>query len=167
MCIRDSSNICSEPHAVPGEFVSLIFNSTAGAALKWYRNAFEESLRETCRQTGENIYRVLDGGLSRDPSPLLFLPHLAGTGTPYMDADAKGMLCGLTLSSTRADIYRAIIEGMNYEMRYNLSLLEALSLIHIWPPHPVHNSVPERLSAPFPQLPGARDNCRLRRGKPW
>ena len=40
-----------------------------------------------------------------------------------MDAQAKGMMCGLTLSTTRYDIYRAIIEGNNYEMRYNLEIL--------------------------------------------
>ena len=123
LSVLHTNNICAEPHAVTGQFVSLIFNNTAGAALKWYRNAFEEELHASCRQNGKNVYKVLDSQLSEQPSPILFLPYLSGTGTPYMDADAKGVLCGLTLSSTKQQIYRAIIEGMNYEMKYNLDIL--------------------------------------------
>ena len=40
-----------------------------------------------------------------------------------MDSAAKGVVMGLTLASGKADLYRAIIEGNNYEMRYNLELL--------------------------------------------
>lgn len=118
------NNICAEPHAVKGHFVSLVFNNTAGAALKWYRNAFEEELYARCRQNGQNVYKVLDSQLSEEPSPILFLPYLSGSGTPYMDSNAKGVLCGLTLTSTKQQIYRAIIEGMNYEMKYNLDILD-------------------------------------------
>ncbi|MDL2206968.1 hypothetical protein LJC33_08690 [Eubacteriales bacterium OttesenSCG-928-N13] len=113
-------NICKEPHAVPGEALALIFNSTAGASLKWYRDTFETEL---LMRDKKNAYNILNESLSDSPSPLLFLPYLASTGTPYMDGSAKGMITGLALGSTRADLYRAIIEGMNYEMRFNLELL--------------------------------------------
>lgn len=116
-------NICAEPHAVPGRYLSLVFSNTAGAALKWYRDTFERELREKCDAAGKNTYAELNKSLTDAPSPLLFLPHLAGTGTPYMDSAAKGVVMGLTLASGKADLYRAIIEGNNYEMRYNLELL--------------------------------------------
>lgn len=123
-----SYNICAEPHAVPGKYLALIFSNTAGAALKWYRDTFERELRERCDAAGLNTYAQLNQTLSPQPSPLLFLPHLAGTGTPYMDSGAKGSIMGLTLSTTKADIYRAIIEGNNYEMRYNLELLSRFGM---------------------------------------
>lgn len=121
-------NICAEPHGVPGQRLALIFNSTAGASLKWYRNEFEDVLHERCKRDGLNTYEALNQKLGDAPSPLLFLPHMAGTGTPYMDPQAKGMLVGLTLDSSRPQIYRAIIEGMNFEMRYNLELLGACGM---------------------------------------
>ena len=121
-------NICAEPHAVPGKYLALIFSNTAGAALKWYRDTFERELREQCDAAGKNTYAHLNQFLTEEPSPLLFLPHLAGTGTPYMDSGAKGAVMGLTLSSTKADLYRAIIEGNNYEMRYNLELLSRFGM---------------------------------------
>ena len=116
-------NFCIEPHAVPGQSLTLVFTNTAGAALKWYRDTFEQELRARCDAKHINTYAELNKQLSDQPSPLLFLPHLAGTGTPYMDSAATGMLCGLTLGTAKPDIYRAILEGMNFEMRYNMELL--------------------------------------------
>lgn len=121
-------NICAEPYAVPGKYLALIFSNTAGAALKWYRDTFERELRAKCDAAGKNTYAELNKSLSDAPSPLLFLPHLAGTGTPYMDSGAKGAVMGLTLASSKMDLYRAIIEGNNYEMRYNLELLSRFGM---------------------------------------
>ncbi|MGI6239077.1 MAG: FGGY-family carbohydrate kinase [Christensenellales bacterium] len=119
-----AANICAEPHALPGAHVALAFSNAAGSALKWYLNTFEPELSRRCALEGRNAYAALNETLSNAPSPLLFLPHLAGTGTPHMDAGATGTLAGLTLSSTRADIYRAIYEGMNFEIRMNLECLQ-------------------------------------------
>ena len=121
-------NICAEPHAVPGRYLALVFNNTAGAALKWYRDQFAAELRDRCRLEGTSAYDELNKSISEAPSPVLFLPHLGGTGTPHMDAEAKGMLAGLTLSTTASDVYRAILEGMCYEMRLNLELLERFGM---------------------------------------
>lgn len=121
-------NICAEPHAVPGRYLALVFNNTAGAALKWYRDQFAAELRDRCRAEGKSAYDELNKSLGDAPSPVLFLPHLGGTGTPHMDAEAKGMLAGLTLGTTAADVYRAILEGMAYEMRINLELLSRFGM---------------------------------------
>lgn len=121
-------NICAEPHAVEGRYLAMVFNNTAGAALKWYRDQFAAELRDRCQREGRSAYDELNRSLGEKPSPVLFLPHLGGTGTPHMDAQAKGMLLGLTLGTTAADVYRAVIEGMGYEMRLNLELLERFGM---------------------------------------
>ena len=118
-----AANICAEPYLGPGREVALAFTNAAGTALKWYRDTFERELAAACAGRGESAYAVLNEALSDSPSPLLFLPYLAGTGTPHMDALATGMLAGLTLSTTKVDIYRAIYEGTNFEIRMNLELL--------------------------------------------
>ena len=118
-----ANNLCAEPHAVKGQHVSLAFVNTAGASLKWYRDTFETQLKERCNESGENAYDILNRSISEEPSSLLFLPYMAGTGTPYMDGTATGMLTGLTLRTKRPDIYRSIYEGVNFEMRRNIELL--------------------------------------------
>lgn len=53
----------------------------------------------------------------------MVLPHFAGAGTPYMDVGSEGAVIGLTLAHTTADLYRAMMEGVVYEMRLNLEHL--------------------------------------------
>ena len=45
---------------------------------------------------------------------LVFLPYFSGERTPIHDPHAKGALFGLNLAHTRADIYRALLEGIAY-----------------------------------------------------
>lgn len=117
------ANYCCEPHAVRDRYVTLAFNNSAGTAIKWYRDTFEQELLQQCGATGRNPYAILDEGCRPEPSGLLFLPHLAGSGTPYMDSLSSGAIIGLNLSSDKRDIYRAILEGLCYEMRFNLETL--------------------------------------------
>ena len=42
------------------------------------------------------------------------LPHLSGERTPIHDAHAKGVIFGLNLTHTRADLYRAAVEGIAF-----------------------------------------------------
>jgi xylulokinase len=45
---------------------------------------------------------------------LVFLPYFSGERTPIHDPNAKGAIVGLTLAHTRADIYRAALEGIAF-----------------------------------------------------
>ncbi len=87
---------------------------TGGTAAKWFRDNFAP---------GES-YKELDRAIGTEPGKLLLMPHLAGAATPYMDASSRGMLYGLTLGTTKFDLYRAVLEGVAYEMRVNLELLK-------------------------------------------
>jgi xylulokinase len=56
---------------------------------------------------------------------LLLLPYFAGERTPIMDADARGVIAGLTLSHTRGDLYRAALEATGFGVRHNIEAIEA------------------------------------------
>ena len=43
------------------------------------------------------------------------LPYFSGIMTPYWDTDGRGMFAGLSGSHTRADLYRALMEGIAME----------------------------------------------------
>ncbi len=49
----------------------------------------------------------------RDPG-LIFLPYLSGERTPHNDPHAKGIFFGLTHATTRADLGRAVLEGVAF-----------------------------------------------------
>src|SRR5580700_1539361 len=46
------------------------------------------------------------------PGALLFLPYLSGERTPLDDAHARGVLFGMSETTTRADVARAVMEGV-------------------------------------------------------
>ena len=51
-----------------------------------------------------------------------------GERTPHLDAAARGGWIGLTASHTRADLIRAVIEGVSYSQRDCLDIIEALGV---------------------------------------
>jgi xylulokinase len=56
---------------------------------------------------------------------LIALPYFEGERVPLHDPDAKGLLFGLTLRHTRADIYRAFLEGVAFSIRHNVDVMHA------------------------------------------
>lgn len=52
-----------------------------------------------------------------DPaSDLLFVPALTGLGAPYWNPEARGTIFGLTRSTSQADIARATLEGVAFQV---------------------------------------------------
>jgi len=51
----------------------------------------------------------------RDPG-VVFLPYLSGERTPHNDASARGVLFGLTHDTSRADLARAVLEGVAFAL---------------------------------------------------
>ena len=99
-------------------YVTFSVNLTAGGIVRWYRDILARDIYDKDVALGRNFYRrMLDGIDIEHPGPLLVLPHFSGSGNPWFNPDAKGVLYGLTLGSTKADISRAIIEGLGYELR--------------------------------------------------
>lgn len=54
---------------------------------------------------------------------LLMLPYFAGERTPIQDPSARGVVCGLTVSHTRGDLYRAALEATAFAVRHNLAAM--------------------------------------------
>ena len=98
---------------------------TGGATLKWFRDNFAENEREKAEKEGKNVYAELDRSVRNEPTGILVLPHFAGAATPYMDSDSKAAFIGVTLETTKFDLYKALMEGTSYEMRLNFSVLKS------------------------------------------
>ena len=58
---------------------------------------------------------------------LLFLPYLLGERAPMWDANAKGVLFGLTHQHTKADIARAALEGICFTLRDVMQAMEEVN----------------------------------------
>jgi len=110
------NNLCQYPHVVPGRFLSLLFNFTGGSLLRWYRDTF-----------GGKYEKIVRSALGK-PSSLMVLPHFTMTGTPHFDTRSGGVIAGLSLSTRREEITRALLEGVTYEMRLNVEILDSAGI---------------------------------------
>ena len=103
------------PYVVPGRYVAYAFSYTGGALIQWAMETFGKN------ETNESMEEAYG---KDEPSGLLVLPHFAGAATPYMDTGSRGAILGLTTATTAADVYRACMEGVAYEMRLNYDALQ-------------------------------------------
>lgn len=116
-------------HVVEDMYVSLAFNYTAGALLKWYRDNFAGEEKEEAKRSGKDVYEVILEPIKDEPSPVFILPHFVGSGTPRLDPYSRGAMVGLTLSTTKRDLVKAILDSVSYELKVNLDSLNASGVV--------------------------------------
>jgi len=118
------ANLCSYSHALPGRHATLAYNLTGGNLLKWFRDELAAAERAECSCDGRDVYERILQILPSAPSRLMVLPYFTGSGTPHFDAHTPGAILGLRLDTTRGEILKGLLEGLAYELRLNLDLLE-------------------------------------------
>ena len=122
--VMSRGNFSVVPYVVPGKYVAYAFSYTGGALIQWCVETIARKEKELAQESGISVNEYLERAYGKDePSGILVLPHFAGAATPYMDTGSKGAILGLTTASTAADIYRACMEGVVYEMRLNYDAL--------------------------------------------
>jgi len=117
---------CCYPHVVGDMYISLAFNYSSGSILRWFRDNFSEADRHRATQQGRDVYEIILSDLPEGPTELLLVPYFAGSGTPYMDAQARGALVGLTIGTDRKTFIKGLLEGICLDLRLNIdSLVQA------------------------------------------
>ncbi len=93
----------------------------AGLSLQWLRNQLGE---------GKSYDALMDEAAQAPAGSqgLYWLPYLMGERTPHLDAQARGGWIGLTARHTRADLIRAVIEGVSYSQKDALDIVEQLGV---------------------------------------
>ena len=111
-----------------GTFVVAGGTSTAGSLTRWFRDNFCAAELAAEKARGANAYAALSR-LADESVPgsrgVVVLPYFSGERTPLNDPDARGVIFGLSLGHTRADIYRAVLESVGYSIRHNIEALRA------------------------------------------
>jgi glycerol kinase len=87
----------------------------AGAAVQWFRDGL--------KAIGAS-HEISDLALaSSHDDELIFVPALTGLGAPYWEPAARGAIFGLTRSTSVADLARATLEGVAFQVA---GLIEAM-----------------------------------------
>src|SRR5580704_318501 len=88
----------------------------AGAAVQW--------LRDELRIIGTSAESEKLARSSRDRSHPYLVPAFVGLGAPYWDAGARGAIVGITRGTNRADVVRAALDSIAYQVRDALAAME-------------------------------------------
>lgn len=115
-------------HVAPGKYYAFGGVRGAGHVTEWLRQLLGQRLASGDASLAE-VYRAMtDAGMAapRGSKGLFVLPFIAG-GRPHRDAEALGVFFGLRTVHNAGDIIRATYEGLSYELRYSIGLLEAFS----------------------------------------
>ncbi len=108
-------------HAVRDKWHVMGVTQGAGLSLQWMRNQLCPGMS----------YDALTAEAAQSPAGahgLFWLPYLMGERTPHLDATIRGGWVGITASHTRADLIRAVIEGVSYSQRDCLEIIEGLGV---------------------------------------
>src|SRR3954469_5318350 len=99
-------------HVLPGQYL-LQAGTVGGGALGWFRDVFghtEKSAAELLGCSPFELFSSQAGKARPGAGGLIFVPYMAGERTPIWSSTARGVFFGLSYSTTRADMLRAIME---------------------------------------------------------
>ncbi|MHB8578854.1 MAG: FGGY-family carbohydrate kinase [Ignavibacteriaceae bacterium] len=122
--LRDS-NLCTYNYSIKELYATVAYSLTGGNIFKWYRDQFGQQEIEEAKRIGKDVYELLIHDIDNNPGKLMALPYFTPSGTPYFDTHTKGAIIGLSMLTQRKDILKALLEGVSFEMRLNLDILES------------------------------------------
>ncbi|MCB0194343.1 MAG: xylulokinase [Anaerolineae bacterium] len=107
-------------HVVPGMVMPTGTMQSAGAAYRWTRDQLGGVQIRAAEALGISTYELMN--LEAETAPpgsngLVFLPYLMGERSPRWNPLARGAFIGITIRQTRADLIRAVLEGITMNLR--------------------------------------------------
>ena len=103
-------------HAIPGAWYQMGVVLAATDSLNWLSGITGAKPADLAGELGETL---------QAPGPVRFLPYLSGERTPHNDSVLRGAFANLDIASTRADLTKAVMEGVSFALT---DCLDALRL---------------------------------------
>lgn len=113
-------------HVIPGMYMPIGTMQSAGTAYQWVRDQLAPVERQAADTLGISAYTLLNAVAETSPAGannLIFMPYMLGERSPRWNPDARAVFLGLTLRHTRADMVRAVMEGVAFNLKVILDAL--------------------------------------------
>lgn len=104
------------PFLNTGMYCTYICNYASNSITNWFKN----ELAHNYKGNSDDFFNYIEEKMDDDIDDLYCLPYFAGSCIPYQDLNIKGALVGLTTFTSDAKIYKAIIESLAMEMRFEV-----------------------------------------------
>jgi xylulokinase len=106
---------------VPGTYITESLIPAGTFTIDWFVKEFgyeESRLSKMDNIFTEQIFEIMASKIQPGMSRLLMLPYWKAAAAPYWDPFAKGIVIGWSEDTTRAHLYRCIMEGIVFEQRF-------------------------------------------------
>lgn len=114
-------------HILPNMYTPTGTMQAAGASYQWARDQLALPEVQAAAAQNVNPYELMNAEGAKSSvgaNRLLYLPYLMGERSPRWNTRARGAFVGLTIRHTRADMLRAVLEGVTMNLRI---ILEAFT----------------------------------------
>ena len=123
------TNIASIPSGLPGRYLVADEHETGGACLTWLRDSLlypADPLTPGVAPPADAFARLneMAAGVAPGAGGVLFTPWLNGERSPVDDHTIRGGFHNISLSTTRADMVRAVFEGVALNSAWLLGAVE-------------------------------------------
>ncbi len=112
-------------YCVPGYYLVEECSPTSAANNEWYIARFMGAEAEKAKAEGKSVYDYMNGmveSVSPDETNIMFMPHIFGSN---YNPRAKASMIGMDSSHTKAQIARAIYEGIVFGHKVHIDKLIA------------------------------------------
>jgi L-xylulokinase len=122
--VNQSLNVPAFYHAIPDRWLATNGDGNSGSSLDWFIKTFcEYEMAEAARRS-VSVYEVIEEQVANvPPAPLLYQPFIFGMRGA---AQAKGGLLGMGDWHTKADILKAVYEGIAYSHAMYIEALQEI-----------------------------------------
>jgi xylulokinase len=122
------AEMATVPCAVPGRYLFMAMQTTAGGNLSFLRDNIlyhkDELLQEAQMP---DVFKIMDRIAEATPpgsNGVIYTPWIYGERSPVKDSNVRAGIYNLSLENTRADIIRAVLEGIALNTRWLLGAYE-------------------------------------------
>ena len=118
--------------AAPGAYIVEAATLTTGAAQRWLMTLLGLDADDPAALAA---LAAEAAAVPAGSHGLLWLPHFKGAGSPHWDPQARGTLHHISLSTTRGELARALLEAIAIELQQGLAAVEqhcgAVDSLHV------------------------------------
>jgi xylulokinase len=104
---------------VARDMYSVMGSAVSAEMLEWYRREYGLEARLRADSRGCSDWDCLMEEAATAPAGshgVMFLPHMNGAGCPGVDPQSRGGFIGLAGGTTRGDMLRSLIEGLDFQL---------------------------------------------------
>ena len=113
-----------EPYIEPGKYFTIVGQLAHGSSIKWFVHTVGTDFDGDAARPGESLYDRAERACAPNAGDLYFLPYLSRVNILDANDHALGGFIGLDVTVSKAQMYRALLEGISFETRKSFELLE-------------------------------------------